>query len=376
MIKPSYTLSIICFTLLPAAYLPGQTTIPSGLGAKEGATRFHVPQYNPSRFQAIYGSTLIPGGLQTIKGFRLRADGLLQAPMQAHTYEQMVWMSNQAAAPLAGYGIRWDTNHGKDRTLVFPQGRVSWPASTPPAAPPSPVLVDFPLQKPFPYTGGTLVLDVAVTGPATAGYSNQWYVDSELGLGTIKVDYGRAIRTGQGCPHSRTVQENRFTVNGYYPHLNGPFYLFGDSQAKGKKLPAFCLIGPPLTSWSGLTLPFSLGPLGAYGCHLYVGASTIHQGTTDPASARGRVTFDMGNVPGDPTLVDQQVATQLIVSDPAYNSLGLRASDLMTWIVGIGFSGSLNGYSFYAYEADAKSPKVDPVFCTYSNNFVPILQLY
>jgi hypothetical protein len=86
--------------------------------------------------------------------------------------------------------------------------------------------------------------------------------------------------------------------------------------------PAVLCFGTSSTSWNGVSLPFSMTPLGAPGCYLRTNCAIsipLSTGFCGGTSVSVRI-------PVDPQLIGDTLYSQRLVVDPAANQLGVTST--------------------------------------------------
>jgi len=137
--------------------------------------------------------------------------------------------------------------------------------------------------------------------------------------------FGSFVGFGSGCAGSAGVPWHSGTG---VPEI-GQVVNYQVSSARAAS-PAVLLVGASNTQWNGMTLPVSLGFLGAPSCALRVAPHLMLTVTT---SASGTATRSF-TVPVSTALIHGGLHTQYAVFDPAANAAGLAFSRGLTTTLG------------------------------------------
>jgi len=339
---------------IPAGPCRAQTAqvIPAGLEKAEGSSFSSVPSGRaPCRAQFLYAGRALPQGPWTVREIRIRRDGTHPSTFEGHDYPTLLWMSNLALDPAAGYSGIFAENRGKDFTLVMGEKKIHYPPLGKPAKAPAPFSIRFVLDKPFTYTGKALLFEFLV--PKAGKASRRWYADAQVYPWKGAPPGGTRTYSGKGCPAD-------FYNYGTKPSFGLGLVHYGHSRARREGLPALDLVGRSSSRWGSSALPFDLSPLGAPGCFLYVSPDAFRTGRT---TASGYIRFDWGFVPNDPALEGGTYFEQQFVLDPSFNALGLRASRLAACTVGRGLEGRVDCLAVTGYGSGftLKSPAATKV---------------
>lgn len=125
--------------------------------------------------------------------------------------------------------------------------------------------LQFMLDRPFLYTGGSL--GIGHYAYETTGGTVTYVMDAEVGANSTG-SADRISATTLGCP----AGENRCEAFAPNPGAgNLEFYLYG---AKPNAL-ATAYLGTNTSTWLGVPLPLDLAPLGAAGCELLVSVHAV-----------------------------------------------------------------------------------------------------
>ncbi len=300
-----------------APQAPAQTTltVPPWRATSEGSGAGILPfGYNRVRLTQVVSRTMLKGlgGSALVKEIDYRGDGKIAGTMsRPASVSWTVRMANLAVFPLHPTPRFPDTT---GLTTVFKPRTVNWPALAAPAVPPAPWNVRFPLDVPFSYKGGSLVVDHYSYDLKTGRiytYACDWEVSSP-GTG------GKVVPFGAGCPSGA----NRAT--GYAPAPGGgSLALFLHGAPPGGT--ALACLGTTASTWGGLLLPFSLSGVGLPGCFLYTEIVTMLPVKVG-LSGMGETFLP---VPGSPELLGGRLRAQfLVLQDPRVNpALPLTASE-------------------------------------------------
>lgn len=128
-----------------------------------------------------------------------------------------------------------------------------------------------------------------------------------------QVNNGTSSGTGcRGAGMSNAAQHSSALGS---PGRTAFFYGYAYTSAV---VPAYLTLGASNTQWGSIPLPFSLTGLNAPGCSIYNDVLAVVPGTT---TATGNITTTIP-VPGLPSLSGQDLYTQYVFLDPAFNGLG------------------------------------------------------
>ncbi len=205
-------------------------------------------------------------------------------------------------------------------TRVFGPKSINWPTLKPTSNPPAPWTISFPFDKPFTYTGGSLVIDHYCYEQNT-GRVYFYAYDYE----TWTTSAGKARRYGKGCPKG----QNR--VTGYAPNPGGGDLMMVLHGGYPGAIGLAC-IGTTSDYFHGVRLPYALDPLGLPGCVLYQDMAVI---TPVKVLLSGMAEYS-ARVPKNPGLLGIMLRGQfLVLLDPRVNpGLRITASEAMLFTFG------------------------------------------
>ena len=131
---------------------------------------------------------------------------------------------------------------------------------------------------------------------------------------------------GTGCSGVAGVPKLAFSLP---PYIGSPTSLDLTSLPQSTFATPFLHIGASNKSWSGITLPWNLAPIGAPKCTLYVGFDLLFLLRNTNGSASLKVTL-----PFDPSLVGNMAYAQGFVADRTANALGAAISNAVEAKIG------------------------------------------
>ncbi len=291
--------ALASFALFSA--LPAQSfhVIPSWRASSEGNGVGIMPfGYSRVRLTHVVSRSLLTGlgAGAVLKEIDYRPDGGIARTMKRNpSVSWTVRMGNLSLYP-ATPNPRFPSP--SRLTTVFKPKKVNWPSLPHPVHPPGAWLIKFPFDTPFSYRGRSLVVDHSAFDTSTGRvytYACDWEIPPNPGGGKV-------TPFGAGCP----AGYNRAT--GYAPNPGGgDLALFLHGAPPGKT--ALAGLGTPARTWGGITLPFSLAPLGLPGCVLYTELVTL---TPLEVSASGMAELFLP-VPKAPALLGGRLLGQFLV---------------------------------------------------------------
>jgi hypothetical protein len=242
----------------------------------------------------------------------------------AHAVTMDAWLS-MAATTSATIVAAFDGNHGANKTQVVTGRQYNHPASIP-AEIPQPFLLDYPLDVPFPFTGGSLCWEAHVTARVPQSTS---IPHDAVSMSSVSANPGLQVDTAfTGCISTgRTVPMRADGSSAMsWPVATGTLTVtVKDAQANGVILH---VLGFRKTNWAGIPLPFLLpgsatAPSGP--CHLYADVWVIQ---ARQASATGDATLTLP-VPATPDLNGLVAYSQVWGVDAQANPIGITMSNLV-----------------------------------------------
>lgn len=310
-------------SLLLAALVPAQQSIvvPASQAAAEGNSLDHKPfGYMQVRLHHYIGRSELVGlgSAAQIKGLRYRGEGGMSVAMtRSAATSWTVRMANTASDPMNPPARYTATTQ---LTTVFGPKAVAWPTLPVPASAPAGWLIAFPLDLPFAYAGGHLLVDhqCVETTSTVATYLCDWE--------TAAWSSGSAAAFGAGCP----AGESRIT--GIIPNPGGgdlALYLHGGHPGAA----ALAGLGVSNSSWAGLPLPYPLSNLGLSGCAIYTDLALL---APAPVLASGLAEWS-APVPPDPSLLGARLFAQFLsLNDPRVSAaLPITTSEALDLRLGV-----------------------------------------
>ncbi len=313
---------------LPALPLAAQTppgkVIPPRLADQWSANATNAPfNVQVCRFQQVYDKTVLPKDLVPGKkvivgiGFRVAIyKSYKAAPLTTELGLYNIPFTNISASST------FKTNRSKATSgyIVFKKKKVNIPQMVP-KNPTNSWYTFFPLDKPLPFTGPNLLLEVVNYG-AAPGYGGIRVEADANGSG------GRGITYGTKCG-THTNKINRASLGGT------PYYMPGKTiriyeQSGPPNAAAINIIGFSPVQTMGITLPLDLTPYGAKGCILY---PSFDHFTVTKLDAKGNITFLLP-IPNNPFLSNHRFYTQWLNLEPGANPLGVSTTQPMCITIG------------------------------------------
>jgi hypothetical protein len=197
-------------------------------------------------------------------------------------------------------------NRGSDITVVVPRQTIQFPA-TPPRVGGHPFDYRIPLAIPFSFRRGAVgLIEIRIVSTSACARYDLGFEQHALERGFRPKDFGTYCHT--------LLKPDALVAGNFSMAVHAP-PLTSRSHAR-----AFG--GLRKDMWGGLPLPYSLAPLGAPGCSLYISFDWEWPGYW-PNTSIGL--FDL-TLPNDPTIVGKIVYLQGVRFDPDVNPLGLATS--------------------------------------------------
>ena len=255
------------------------------------------------------------------KTFLPSKSGVLQSvgfsPCQSSTLRFKALVINVGHNTSGVLGGTFAGNFTGPTLCVFNQAGFSWPVT-------KDTWSRIPFSRPFVYNGSdNLVVELYVVGGDVNSGSSFWRCQTEQRCYKAGIPPIPEIKTfGQGCRGSNNKVPAMEPLS--YPMLGLlPATVFEVAVADGvANVPCALFLGTSRSTFAGLTLPFSLGFLGAPGCDLNSSIQAFMVATT---SGQGTGTVKMG-IPSDPALEGATLYMQWALYDKGANPAGLTTT--------------------------------------------------
>lgn len=273
----------------------------------------------PYRAQHLYDTADIPVTLAALNGMAWRRTNVFGNDNPAGTAVLTVKLG---MAPTDGLGIsNTFANNLKPGVVQVFSGQINLPHESYSGPNPAPFTITIPFSAAFPYSktgGGALVADVLVSSINQA-QQDGWILDAAVRVGGDLLDNGPGQFT---CKFSDGRWNDTIGWGGgWYP---GGEWLLGYGGLKPNVVGIQALGTKGLgNTWSGLTLPIDMAPLGAPGCSWNVSIDVSVPLTVD---ATGWAWLPGLPIPNDPAVVGAIFYNQGLFLDPLANALGTVAS--------------------------------------------------
>ena len=304
-------------------------------------------RFAPARVQSFFKLSALPFQGKTIKGLKIRRDGMRTTTFQAHS--NPITLTLSAKAPIETFRFpsvaSFNKNLGKDATQVLTKKVILFPRLVRPQTPPAPFSVDLPFAKPFTLSQATgLIVDMKVYASATQ--SSYWMADAE-GQRIFSSPFGQRKSLGVGCP--RDFYSYATLV---YPG-SGPLKTYGFSRTTKVRV-GMVWFGSSTSRWGTTPLPYTIP---STTCSVYNDAFIVKATLTDPKKA-GRMEVDWGTFLPWERIAGLKFPFQMAVWDPDFNRVEFRLSRGNVFTVGRGFPKTLQAFELYNYQSTFR--KVDP----------------
>ncbi|HHI80182.1 MAG TPA: hypothetical protein ENK02_09380 [Planctomycetes bacterium] len=342
------SLCFLCTSLAGTSLLAQSNTIPKGWDQKEGNSESWAGfRFAPARVQSFIKLASLPFTSKTIRGLKIRRDGLRTTRFQAHSNPISITLSAKAAPETFRFpsAVSFDRNLGQDQSLVLTKKNIHFPRLALPRTPPAPFSVDLPFAKPFTLNKPTgLIIDIKVY--ATATQNSYWMADAQ-GQRIFTSPFGRRQSLGVGCP--RDFYSYSTMV---YPG-SGPLQTYGFSRTTKVRI-GMVWFGSSTTQWGSTKLPYQIP---STTCSVYNDAFIVKATLTDPKHA-GRMEVDWGTFLPWERIAGLKFPFQMAVWDPGFNRVEFRLSRGNILTVGNGFPKTVETFELYNYQSSFR--KVDP----------------
>lgn len=318
---------------LSAVQPPGQVVVPSrepgrhlvwgvfNIGCGAG--------WSPLRYQFLFrvpGSTPI-----TVRSIAFRRFDAPGSPVASGTWPAFnvlleMWMSHSPKTP-ALYSMLYAENRGHDHELVVQKRTIQFPAQAPQANNQYPFAYRIPLDVPFVLQpGATGVVEMRLENSTICLNAQNRFFGVDAWLQNVPDRWFRYFGTPcSPVPGDNVLGTGRLGIG------NPGMAIMSPQTLSGRGSFARIYGGLSNTSWAGLPLPYSLAPLGAPGCSLYISFDW----EWPHIWPRGRG-FELAalDLPNDPTLVGRKIYVQGVNFDRLSNPLGLAPSQAAEIVVG------------------------------------------
>jgi hypothetical protein len=349
----STNLSCLLLALVPTildAEVTAQSTkvVPPNLTSVEGESSYYFPfLYDAGRFQQIWDGQAVCAASAVLTQISFRRDtnqdkSAYTSIVRVNTTVSLGVTSVSPATMTTNF-----TNNLANARLTTLVNAVNYtlPAQPAPVGGPAPFNVTYPMTTPFIFINaqGHLLMEWIV--PGSANNKDSYLLDGETqtsGVGYAR-PFGAFGRFSAGDTPTFSCDATRL--------IPGGAVALTVSNLKSNYAAA-AFFGFSDTSWSGLTLPFDLGLLGATGNTLYTGRTielplpTVASGST----YQGQINLPLPNIT---TFAGYKMFAQTWFADATANGLGIVASGALeltpgngqayTGIIGIETSTAANG---------------------------------
>lgn len=312
-------------TLEPPAQVTSRATeqvviVPEeGVGVRGSSPIFYLPCGFPRpKFKQILFR--VPEGVSDVVrsiAFR-RYDSQTTPPSYpAFTVDLEIRMAHSPrSTEIPSYDL--PVNRGSDFTVVVPAQTIRFPATPPRAGDRHGFDYRIPLTTPFVFRRGAVgVIELRVFRTSACTSNNLGFEYAGLARVSPKMFGAPCTRASL---NARELMAGNFSLAFQLPHT------FSSPGAH-----AHVFGGLRKDAWEGLQLPYSLTPLGAPGCSLYI--------SFDWEWPRFWVTADQSQayvdltLPNDPAIVGKSVYLQGVLFDPALNPFGFATTQAWEAVV-------------------------------------------
>jgi hypothetical protein len=319
--------------------LGGHNVVPAPYANAFAGSDNSIPfTWSPVRYQQVFAGTDLPRAF-TIGGLAVRQNE--RAPV-AHNVTvdleiKVAYTTRTPSTMNTTFAANFDAGAP---VIVLPRTNVTFPDQSPtPPTSPAQFLMTIPWPTQFawvPTAGTNLLIDVTVFGNS---YGNRtWGYPLDAGSGQTARLWGTpanattgALETGYGLVLSLvewTTTAVPTLTSAETPQIGNQFPVtLGQARPNA---PALLLFGASNQSWSGLSLPFDLGALGATGCQTLASGELILPVTTR-STGSATITFD---IPSNIYILGGRFYNQFAVVDAAANRLGLALSNAAVGVFG------------------------------------------
>lgn len=294
---------------------------------------FHngCPAWSLLRYQYLFR---VPGSLPvTVRTLAFRRFDAPGSPATNVTWPAFsatleLWMAHSPHTP-AQYSMLYAANRGPDYQLVVAKRTIQFPAQSPQANNQYPFAYRIPLDVPFVFQpGATALVEMRLEDSTMCLNLHNTFFGVEA-WGGYPPDHPFPTFFGSACgtvPGDNEIFTGRLSVGNPGMAIMNPQTVSGNSfgQIHG---------GLSKTSWAGLTLPYSLGPLGAPGCSLYISFDWAWPHVWPYGKYGGFELADL-SLPNAPSLIGRKIYIQGVRFDRFSNALGLATSQAAEITVG------------------------------------------
>jgi len=284
---------------------------------------FHnaCPTWAPLRYQFLFrvpGTSPVQVRTLAFRRFDVPGSPVSSVAWPSFTVTLELWMAHSPNTP-AQYSMLYAANRGADHQLVVAKRPIQFPAQSPQANNQYPFSYRIPLDVPFVFQPGTTgLVEMRVESSTLCINAQNRYFGIEAWSESQR-DH-RATLFGAPCrrypPDNELVTSALRVGNSGYaimtPQRNASFNA--TAQIHG---------GLSKTTWAGVPLPYSLAPLGAPGCSLYISFDWVWPHVWPRNGGFALATLD---IPNAPSLVGRKIYVQGARFDRAINPLGLATS--------------------------------------------------
>ena len=299
--------------------------------------------HSPCQFQQVQNLQFLfrqhtspPGSIRAVA---FRRFDVPQSPATWPAFSATVelWMGHTPQTP-AQFGYSFPSNRGPDFQQVTAPRTLQFPTTSQQPGNEYPFAYRIPLDRPFAFglpTGpdATGLIEMRVHDSTLcledpANQFLQWEVYSEPRPNSYITYFGSACTRGgvsggdnflsvgpmsAGNPSSAVMNPQSIAARGSFAKIYG---------------------GLRNDMWAGLALPYSLGPLGAPACSLYISFDWEWPYMWPPAATMGGFTFALLDLVNSPSLVGLTIYVQGVRFDRAANPLGITTSDAVQVTIG------------------------------------------
>jgi hypothetical protein len=357
--KTSFSMATVAAILYLGATVQAQIKVlPFHATSAEGNSACYYPfLYDASRSQVIWEGRAVSPIVAVVKSIHFRRDATNSNYPALSVANHVARIGHTTVTP-AAMSTTYATNLTSAMTTIV-NGKFSVVALPAPKPTPAPFAINYPLAAPFIFTTtkGNVILDWTTGTGATTAKKN-YQLDAVTTASSGNTGFVTPFGTW-GAFGGKDAASWKGDASKLVPGGSANFAFSGFKKAYTANL----ILGISNQTYSGLSLPFALGVIGAPGNTLYVSMDAILPFTLKQSGSNYIANLSY-SIPKDPKLVGLSAFVQSYYADSTANGAGLVTSNAMQ--LTIGTAGPI-GNMVAGQDANSTIGQV--------MNFLPVIQL-